>query len=52
MNDYDIIVKIGAWGSSPEEVMDKYEDILFFITDKVGEDLVEFEIVKRGEWVE
>lgn len=52
MNDYDIIVKIGASGLSEDEVLDQYKDILFFIQDNIPLDNYSINIVKRGEYTE
>lgn len=52
MNDYDIIIRIGASGLNEDEVLDQYSDILFFIQDNLTMDNYHINVVKRGEWVE
>lgn len=52
MDDYDIIIKIGASGLNEDEVLDQYSHILFFIQDNLPMDNYSINVVKRGEWVE
>ena len=52
MDDYDIIIRIGASGLNEDEVLDQYSHILFFIQDSLPMDNYNINVVKRGEWVE
>lgn len=52
MNDYDIVIRIGASGLNDEEVLDQYSHILFFIHDNLPLDNYSITVVERGEYVE
>lgn len=50
MKDYDIIIKIGAVGLNEDEVLDQYNEILFFIQDNLPLDNFTINIIEKGEY--
>ena len=49
MKDYDIVIRIGGIGMNEEEVLDQYNDILFFIQDNLPLENYSIDVIEQGE---
>lgn len=50
INDYDIIIRIGAIGMNEDEAIDQYSEILSYIRDNLPLCNYSVDVVKRGEY--
>lgn len=51
MNDYNIIIKIGAFGMNEDEALDQYSHVLFFIQENLPMENYMIEVEKVGEYI-
>ena len=52
MKDFNIIIKIGAFGLNEDEALEQYSDVLFFIQKNLPMENYEIIVEEVGEYME